>query len=99
MAIQYLLVTFTEERSVLADGAGVGFTNHILMLPSDEYEITLGGSGYTPASQSVALTGTSIVKPMVIAFAPVAAMRIVAAATAEAQPALAKRAKKGKRNA
>lgn len=100
MAIQYLLVTFAEERSVLADGAGVGFTNHILMLPSDEYEISLGGDGYTPASQSVALTGTSIVKPMVVAFTPVAAMAAAAPATgAEARPVLARRVKKGKRNA
>ena len=70
MAIQYLLVTFSEQRSVLADGVGVGFTNHIMMLPGDEYEITLGGDGYLPASKDIALAGTSIVKPLVIGFVP-----------------------------
>jgi hypothetical protein len=72
MAIQFLLVTFFEQRAVLADGEGVGFTNHILMLPSDEYQITLDGDACVPASQDVVLTGTSMVKPMVVAFASAA---------------------------
>lgn len=73
MAIEFLLVTFPEERAVLADDKRVGFTNHTLMLPTGEYVITLEGSGYRPASRDIALTGTSIPKPMVIAFTPVAA--------------------------
>jgi hypothetical protein len=40
------------------------------MLPTDEYLITLDGSGYQPPSQDIALAGTSLVKPMVIAFTP-----------------------------
>ncbi len=71
MSVQYLLVTFPEERAVLADGAGVGFTNHTLMLPSDEYAITLEGGGYQPPSQDIILAGTSLVRPMVISFVPV----------------------------
>lgn len=70
MAIEYLLVTYPEQRAVLADGNGVGFTNHTLMLPTDEYLITLDGGGYQPPSQDIALSGTSLVKPMVIAFTP-----------------------------
>ena len=70
MAIEYLLVTYPEQRAVLADGNGVGFTNHTLMLPTDEYLITLDGTGYQPASQDIALSGTSLVKPMVISFTP-----------------------------
>jgi hypothetical protein len=69
MAIQYLLVAFPEPRAVLADGAGVGFTNHVLMLPGDEYEIILDGGGTVPASQDIALVGTSLVKPLVVVFA------------------------------
>jgi hypothetical protein len=68
MAIEYLLVTFPEQRAVLADNSGVGFTNHTLMLPTDEYLITLAGTGYQPPSQDIALSGTSLVKPMVISF-------------------------------
>ncbi len=70
MAIQYLLVIFPEQRAVLADEEGVGFTNHTLMLPADEYVITLGGEGYQPTTQNVVLSGTSIVKPKVIVFTP-----------------------------
>jgi hypothetical protein len=70
MAIEYLLVTYPEPRAVLADGNGVGFTNHTFMLPTDEYLITLDGAGYQPPSQDIALSGTSLVKPMVIAFTP-----------------------------
>ena len=72
MAIEYLLVTFPEQRNVFADGAGVGVTNHILMLPGDEYEITLDGGRTVPASQDVALVGTSMVKPLVVVFNAVA---------------------------
>jgi hypothetical protein len=68
MAIEFLLVTFPDQRAVLADGAGVGFTNHILMLPGDEYEIMLEGNSCAPASQVITLAGTSIIKPMVVAF-------------------------------
>ncbi len=82
MAIQFLLVTFPEQRAVLADGAGVGFTNHMLMLPGDEYQITLDGGPCLPASQDVVLTGTSMVKPLVIAFTP--AMALAAATTRSA---------------
>ena len=89
MAIQFLLVTFPEPRAVLADGAGVGFTNHILMLPSDEYEITLDGNACVPVSQDVGLTGTSMVKPMVVTFAP--AMAATAVATRSAAAAAAKK--------
>ena|SRR5687768_13534939 len=82
MSIEYLLVSFAEKRAVLADGAPVGFTNHMMLLPGDEYLITLDGDGYQPLSQDVVLSGTSLVKPMVIAFTPAAA----AAAAASAAP-------------
>ena len=67
---------------MLADGAGVGFTNHILMLPGDEYEITLGGSGYSPASQNIALAGTSMIKPIVIGFSPLTPLPSLSPASA-----------------
>lgn len=84
MATQYLLVSFPEDRDVLADGISVGTTNHILMLPGDEYEITIDGNACAPASQVIALAGTSDSKPMVITFAQAAA---VARATRGAPPA------------
>ena len=104
MAIQFLLVTFADARPVLADGAGVGFTNHILMLPGDEYEITLGGSGYSPASLNIALAGTSMIKPMVIGFSPLTPLPLQPAAAvkpvaAVAPPKPAKPDPKAKKNA
>jgi hypothetical protein len=68
VAVQYLLVKYSDQRTVLADGDKVGITNHTMILPADEYTITLEGSGYSPASQDVVLTATSIMRPMVLVF-------------------------------
>ncbi len=71
MAIGYLLVTFPEQRAVLAGGNSVGFTDHTFMLPllpTDKYMITLEGTGYQPPSMDIVLSGTSVTKPLVITF-------------------------------
>ena len=68
MSIEYLLVTCPDERPVRADGNGVGFTNHMLMLPADEYTITIDGTGYIPTSMDIVLSGTSLVRPYIVAF-------------------------------
>ena len=47
------------------------------MLPTDEYLITLDGAGYQPPSQDIAISGTSLVKPMVIAFTPTSPVAVV----------------------
>jgi hypothetical protein len=93
MAIQYLLVTYPDQRAVLAGGDGVGFTNHTLMLPADEYVITLDGNGYQPDSRDIVLAGTSMVRPLVIAFTPTAPGANVGAQTEAVtrSPAAAKR--------
>lgn len=93
MSIQYLLVTYPDQRAVLADDAGIGFTNHMLMLPSDEYVVTLDGDGYQPPSQDIVLAGTSLVKPMVIFFVPVSTASEAAAPPAAAPSAAARRGK------
>ncbi len=97
MVIQYLLVTFPEQRAVLVDGAGVGFTNHTLMLPADEYTVTLDGGGCRPLSQQVVLGGTSIIKPKVIAFQPAANAKAAPPVTAKKLPDTPPR--RGNRNA
>jgi hypothetical protein len=68
MSIEFMLVTYTEARTVYADGDQVGVTNHTLMLPANEYTITLEGSGYAPQSQDVVLAGTAAVRPKVVVF-------------------------------
>ena len=93
MATEYLLVTYPEQRAVLADGSIVGFTNHTLLLPTDEYLISLEGTGYAPPNQDVPLTGTSLEKPMVISFSPTSAAG--GAAQAPAAPLRSRRAPRG----
>ena len=83
MSIQYLLVSFPDQCNVLADGSAVGVTNHVLMLPADEYQITLSSSSYFPSSQDIALVGTSLVKPLVVAFTQAAEGLVLAAAKAK----------------
>jgi hypothetical protein len=70
MSLEYLLVVFPDQRAVLADGDPVGVTNHTLMLPANEYTIKLDGAATLPSSQDVILTGTSVVRPKVVSFAP-----------------------------
>lgn len=70
MSIEYMLVVFTDDRDVLADGNRVGVTNHTIMLPTNEYDITLAGTGYMPATQDVVLAGTSAMNPKRIVFEP-----------------------------
>ncbi|MBS0445193.1 MAG: hypothetical protein JSR59_04495 [Proteobacteria bacterium] len=68
MTVEYLLVTFPQQRNVLADGTAVGVTNQVLMLPGDEYQISLDGGGCAPESQDIELTGTSQAQPLKVVF-------------------------------
>jgi hypothetical protein len=68
MSVEYLLVVFKGDRDVLADGDRVGVTNHTILLPANQYIISLGGNGDAPPSQTVVLAGTSIVRPKVLSF-------------------------------
>jgi hypothetical protein len=68
MALEFLLVKFPTQRTVLADDNGVGFTNHLMLLAPDSYRIALDGCGFEPAFQDIDLSGTSAVRPMVLVF-------------------------------
>jgi hypothetical protein len=68
MSVEYLLVTYTDDRDVLADGDRVGVTNHTILIQANEYIITLSGDGYVPQTQTVVVAGTSIMRPKVVAF-------------------------------
>lgn len=72
VSLEFPLVVFpgNEARAVLADGDKVGFANRTLMLPADEYTITLEGDNTEPPSQDVVLAGTSVMRPKVVSFAP-----------------------------
>jgi len=68
MSVEYLLVNFREQRNVLADGDVVGVTNHTILIPANEYTITLDGDGYAPKNHDVVVSGTSIMRPKVVIF-------------------------------
>ncbi len=68
MTLEYLLVNFKDDRTVLANGTSVGVTNHMVMLPPGDYAITLSGDATTPPEQDIELDGTSPVKPCVVLF-------------------------------
>src|SRR5271154_1508577 len=85
MSVEYLLVTFPDDRDVLADGDRVGVTNHTILITANEYTITLSGDDYVPTSQDVVVAGTSIMRPLVVVFRAAAAA--VAAGAVAAAPA------------
>jgi hypothetical protein len=68
VSVEYLLVIYKDDLNVLADGDRVGIANHTLMLPANEYTVTLEGNGYVPQEQDVVLAGTSIMRPKVVQF-------------------------------
>ena len=78
MSVEYLLVTFPEDRDVLADGDRVGVTNHTILISANEYVISLSGAEYAPTSQDVVVAGTSIMRPMVVTFISAAAGGVAA---------------------
>jgi hypothetical protein len=88
VGVEYLHVVFPEQRVVLANDNEVGFTNHTLILPANEYAITLSGGGYAPVSMDVVLNGTSVVRPKVVVFelAAVVTTRGIHAAKMAAAP-------------
>ena len=94
MSSEFILVTFPELRDVLTDGNVVGKTNRTLLLPADEYMVSLSGTGYSPSEQDIVLAGTSMHKPKVVAFtvtvAAVAPMAIAKAKTPQAKAPQAK---------
>ena len=76
VAIEFLLVHFPEQRTVLADDDSVGFTNHLMLLPSDSYRIALDGDGFEPAFRDIQISGTSAVRPLVLVFVATPARKI-----------------------
>ena len=55
-------------RDVLANGEVLGQTEAELTLPPNFYVITLSGGGYSPASWSGVVSGTTAENPMRIRF-------------------------------
>jgi len=57
-----------DDRIVRANDVAVGVTNHMIVLPPNDYEITLAGDGFAPPTQDIELYGTSLARPCVLVF-------------------------------
>lgn len=67
---QFLIAKFdqTPDRTVLANGHPIGVTNHMLLLSAGVYDISLSGSDYTPAKQTITLANTTAHRPAIVVF-------------------------------
>ena len=66
--MEYIYVTFSEQRIVLVDGLACGNTNDTIGVQRGTHTITLSGDPTTPFSQLITVINTSYVTPMKIEF-------------------------------
>lgn len=67
--MQYLLVTFPEQRALIIDGIEQGMTNEVLELEEGTHTTTLTGpSDFDPEMREFILRRTSELNPKVIRF-------------------------------
>jgi hypothetical protein len=69
--MEYVIVSYPEERDVFIDGQHVGKTNQTLEVETGTHTFSLGEPpDYTPPSQTKAVTDTNPIIPMEFAFTP-----------------------------
>jgi len=66
--MEYIYVTFGEQRIVLVDGLASGNTNDTIGVQRGTHTITLSGAPTTPFSHQVTVINTSYLTPMKIEF-------------------------------
>ena len=67
--MEYVKITYPTSRFVYIDGENGGRTNEVLRIDTGTHEFDLGNlPNYEPASQEIAVEGTTPLAPMVIAF-------------------------------
>lgn len=67
--MEYVIVSFPTNRFVYIDGEKGGITNDVLRVEAGTHDFDLGNlKNYLPESFEVAVTGTTILKPLKIAF-------------------------------
>ena len=67
--MEYVKVIYPQERSVYVDGGENGSTNTSIRVDEGTHVFDLGEpKDYAPESQEVAVEGTTMLKPMEIAF-------------------------------
>lgn len=74
--MEFVKVTYPTNRVVNIDGVEGGSTNEILRIDEGTHRFDLGSpADYKPASQDALVTGTTVLLPMVVAFAKKASAR------------------------
>lgn len=67
--MEYVRVTYPTGRLVYIDGEKSGLTNEVLRIDAGTHLFDLGNlANYEPASQEIAVEGTTVLVPMVVAF-------------------------------
>ena len=68
--MEYVRVTYPTNRLVYIDGERSGYTNEVLRVDAGTHVFDLGALGnYKPASREVEVQGTTVLTPLVVAFA------------------------------
>jgi hypothetical protein len=71
--MEYVKVTFSTSRFVYIDGEQGGRSNEVLRVEAGTHVFHLGPlANYEPASQELAVEDTTVLAPMVVAFAKIA---------------------------
>ncbi len=67
--MEFVIVIYPAKRSVYVDGVLTGDTNEPLWMDAGTHKFDLGlPADYDPASQDVAVTGTTVLLPMKVVF-------------------------------
>ncbi len=67
--MEYVRVTYPTDRLVYIDGEKSGRTNEVLRIDAGTHIFDLGKmANYEPASREIAVEGTTVLVPMVVAF-------------------------------
>ena len=68
--MEFVKVTFPTNRFVYIDGEQGGRTNVVLRVEAGTHAFDLGNlRNYEPESQEIAVEGTTVLAPLVVAFA------------------------------
>jgi hypothetical protein len=71
--MEFVTVTFPTSRFVYIDGEQGGRTNEVLRVEAGTHVFDLGPlANYEPASQELAVEDTTVLAPLVVAFAKIA---------------------------
>ena len=69
--MEYVIVEFDEDRAVYIDDQENGRTNQSLRVGAGTHSFRLGGEqNYSPPEITCAVSGTSVLSPKIIKFAP-----------------------------